>query len=158
MRESNVQVVSPFPWAQRRVLTWGSVALAIIAISTVVDATLPAVVRYYNSDPAPYEGKLEHAKDLEGQMGPIMKSLGDINATSEKLTQSVNHIEMAERVRQLESDQRELCSLVDRVANVNLRLNIDPADSLAIETFRMLQVQIARKRARIVAQQGSPEC
>lgn len=140
------------------ILRWGSVAAAITAIVISVSYTLPAAFRYYSSDSAPWEGRLEHGNDLAGKLSPLIQAIQGAADAAGKATKAADLATAQAEAASVKEDIRDLCNLIDRLAAIDMRLAMTPGDQFFIDakTARQREIEVLRKR--IQANGQVPEC
>jgi len=140
------------------ILRWGALAGAMTAIVVSISYALPSFFRLYSSDPAPFEGKLEHFEDVGRKLMPITQSIQNAAEAAQKASAAATQAAIQAQVASLKEDQRDLCGLVDRLSNIEMRLQMTPNDQFFIDAKLDRAREIAVLRARIAMTGQLPEC
>ncbi len=144
------------------ILRWGAFAGAIAIIvataATTISYILPAAFRYYSSDTAPWEGRLEHGQDVALKIMPLTKAIADATLAATQAATAAQQAGVSAQLAALKEDQRDLCGLTDRLAAINMRLRDTPGDVFFIDAKadRIREIDVLRKRIQMSGQ--VPEC
>lgn len=144
------------------IIRLGSIGGALAAIVSVVvisaNYTLPAVFRFWASDPAPFEGKGTHDADLEMRFRSVAQTIRETSEAASKAIQAADRAIAQAQLASLKEDNRDLCNLVDRLATINMRLRETPTDQFFIDAKNAREREIGVLRSRIQMGGMLPEC
>ncbi len=140
------------------ILRFGALAAALTTIVVTMSYVLPSFFRLYSSDPAPFEGKAEHATDMSIKLALITMSIQNAAEAAQKAAAAAESATVSARLASLKEDQRDLCGLVERLANINMRLQQTPTDNffLMAKADRVREIDVMRSRIQMSGQ--VPEC
>lgn len=141
-----------------KALHWGASAAAVLSILTLLDYCAPKLSNLYNSNPAPWEGVAEHARDLADKLNPVNAAINQAADAATKATRAAEtSLNLAESIQD-KSDQADLCRAVDRLRTIESLLKSDPSNQILQDSQMMRQNERERLRKKFDAAGIVAEC